>query len=187
MAATAFAGALLAFALPFGMVSSCGGGEVRFTGVELATYSVPGESTSDRELAADVERSSSHFAIGALLAAAAGLVLLALGLGGAGVCAWIGLVAMQLLLYGITFTSDGSDLYEGYLLSLLGFAVAGVVCLAGWIRARRKRGTSASPALAWALTVVLPPVGLIVSAVLAGFVWLVRRVAGWLRAEPEAA
>jgi len=86
---------MLAFALPFGVVSSCDGPDVRLTGVELATFSVPADSGSERELAREVEQSASPFAL-ALVPAAAGLGLLALRRAGVGACTWVALVAIQL-------------------------------------------------------------------------------------------
>lgn len=187
VAATALAGAMLAFALPFGMVSSCDGPEVRFTGAELATFSAPADSSSEQELARDVERHGSPLALVAVVAAAAGLGLVVLGRAGAGACTWIGLVAIQLLAVAIAVASDGSDLFEGYLLSLLGFLVAGTACLAAWIRARRRRGRSAWLPLAWGLAALAPPLGLVVSAALAAAVWVVRLVGERVRARPAAA
>jgi hypothetical protein len=183
--ATALVGALLSFALPFGAVSSCDGAEVRFTGADLVTYSVPGESGSDRELAAEVEDFASLFAIGAVAAAAAGLVVLALGLPGIGVCAALGIVAIQLVAYGIAFASDDADLLRGYGLSILGFAVAGLACLAAAIDARDARDQSVWRPLAAALAVLVPPLGLLLTAVLAALAWLVRRVVGRLRGRPQ--
>jgi len=119
---------MLAFALPFGVVSSCDGPDVRLTGVELATFSVPADSGSERELAREVEQSASPFAL-ALVPAAAGLGLLALRRAGVGACTWVALVAIQLA----------------------------------------------------------APVGLAISATLAAAVWVVRFVAGRVRARPASA
>jgi len=185
LTATFFAGAILAFALPFGAVSSCSGTEVRFTGAELATYSVPGESYSERELATSVERAASPFVLAALAFAGAGLVLLALGRSGVGACAALGVAAIQLVLYGILVASDDSNLFYGYALSLLGFVGAGVVCLVVAVRARRASSRSSWPPYARALAVLLPPLGLVLSGVLSALVWLVRRVRS--RGEPRAA
>ena len=128
-ATTALAGGMLAFALPFGVVSSRDGPEVRCTGAELATFSVPADSGSERELAREVEQSASPFALVALVAAAAGLGRLALRRAGVGACTWVALVAIQLA----------------------------------------------------------APVGLAISATLAAAVWVVRFVAGRVRARPVSA
>ena len=143
-AATSLAGGMLAFALPFGMVSSCDGPEVHFTGAELATFSVPAHSGSERELACEVEQSASPFAFVALVAAAAGLGLLALRRAGAGACTWVALVAIQLAAIALLTAGDASDLLEGYYLSLLGLPLAGLPCLAGWIRSLRARRAGAT-------------------------------------------
>lgn len=184
-AATSLAGGMLAFALPFGMVSSCDGPEVHFTGAELATFSVPAHSGSERELAREVEQSASPFAFVVLVAAAPGLGRLALRRAGA--CTWVALVAIQLAAIALLTAGDASDLLEGYYLSLLGLTLAGLSCLAGWIRSRRRRGASAWAPLAWGLAALAPPVGLAVSATRAAAVWVVRFVARRERARPASA
>ncbi len=141
--ATVFAGAALAFALPFGAVSSCDGEEVRFTGVELATFTVPPDEGTGGTLHMDVERNSGLFALLALVAAVSGILLALLGRGGGGICASFGIVAMQLLLWAVLFTSDGgSELFFGYWISLLLLVLAAVAHLVLTVRARRRRGDS---------------------------------------------
>lgn len=184
VAITAFAGAILAFALPFGAVSSCDGAEVRFTGVDLVTRSVPGETPADAELAKRVESDTWLFAGCALLAAVAGIVLVLLGIPRSGLCAGLGLVSMQLLLYAIVLASDDGKLRGGFGLAMLAFAVAGAAALVESIRSRWSRGDSAWPALGWTLAVILPPLGLLVSASLAVLVWVARRLRSALRASP---
>src|SRR3990170_2093696 len=107
LSGTAFAAAILAFTLPFGLVSSCDGAEVRFTGAELATFSVPADDRQDAELRDSLEHSASPFAIAALVAAGFGLVLSILGRPGVGVSAASGLVAIQLLFYALFAVADG--------------------------------------------------------------------------------
>ena len=103
------------------------------------------------ELAREVEQSASPFAFVALVAAAAGLGLLALRRAGAGACTWVALVAIQLAAIALLTAGDASDLLEGYYLSLLGLSLAGLACLAGWIRSGPRRGASAWAPLAWGL------------------------------------
>ena len=94
LSATAFAAAALAFMLPFGVVSSCDGAEVHFTGTELVTFSVPADDAQDVELRGSLERGAGPFALAALIGTALGLVLSILGRPGAGRCAALGVVAM---------------------------------------------------------------------------------------------
>jgi len=174
LSGTAFAAAILAFTLPFGLVSSCDGGEVRFTGAELATFSVPAADAQDAELRDSLEHGAGPFAIAALVAAGFGLVLLILGRPGAGVAAAIGLVAIQLVLYAIVAVADDGDLFVGYWLALLSFVVAAAVCLIRDIRARRRSRRSVWPAIGYAVAVVLPPLGLVVAGSVAFIAMLTR-------------
>jgi hypothetical protein len=180
LSTTAFAAAAVAFMLPFGLVSSCDGAEVRFTGTELVTYSVPA-GTSDADLRDTLERRAGPFATAALLAAAVGLALSILGRSGAGVCAGAGLVAMQLLLYAIVTASDGSDLFIGFGLALCSFAAVGVVSLIRVLRARRRVGRTLWPPIGKAVAVLLPPVGLAVAGIAAVVVLLTRAALRGLR------
>ena len=128
--ATAFAGAVLAFTLPFGTVSSCDGEEVRFTGAELVTFSVPPDDTYSGTLHEDVERQNSALALMTLLAALGGLVLTVAGRAGGGICASIGLFAIQLLAWAVLLTSDGgSTLLVGFWVALVSLAAAAAVHL----------------------------------------------------------
>jgi len=140
---TAFAAAALAFALPFGAVSSCGGEEVRFTGVELATFTVPPDTETEGTLHTEVERNAGFFAFLALVAAVSGAVLALLGRGGGGICASLAIVALQLVLWAVLLTSDGgSELFIGYWLSLLLLVLVATAHLVRTVRARRRRGDS---------------------------------------------
>jgi hypothetical protein len=141
LSATAFTGAVLAFALPFGTVANCDGEEVRFTGAELATFTVPPDPSTSGTLHADVERNAGVLAFALLLAAALGLVLAIVGRPRGGICAGFGLVAAQLLGLAILITGDaGGTPAAGFGLALLSFAVAGVVHLVDAVRARRRTG-----------------------------------------------
>lgn len=141
LSATAFTGAVLAFALPFGTVANCDGEEVRFTGAELATFTVPPDPSASGTLHTDVERNAGLLAFAALLAAALGLVLAIAGRPRGGICAGFGLVAAQLLGLAILITGDaGGTPAAGFGLALLSFAVAGVVHLVDAVRERRRVG-----------------------------------------------
>jgi hypothetical protein len=111
VAASAFAGAILAFTLPFGAVSGCDGQEVRFTGVELATFDVAPDRryTFDRTLHGEVERNGSVLAIAVLLAAVLGLALSAANRSGWRACTIAGPVAIQVFAWTLALASDGED------------------------------------------------------------------------------
>jgi hypothetical protein len=187
LSGAAFAAAILAFTLPFGLVSSCDGGEVRFTGAELATFSVPADDAQDAELRDSLEHGAGLFAIAALVAAAFGLVLSILGRPGAGVSAAIGLVATQLVLYAIVAVADDGDLFVGYWLALISSVVAAAVCLIRDIRARRRSRRSLLPAIEYAVAVLLPPVGLVVASAIALIAILTRSARRGLHPRRSAA
>jgi hypothetical protein len=138
LAATAFAGAVLAFALPMGAVSNCDGEEVRFSGLELVTASVPPSESAPGTLHEDVERHASVFAVAALLACFLGLAFGLAGRAGGGAWASTGLIATQLLGGAILLTGTaGGSLLAGYWLLLLLLGVAGIAYLR--VAARRRR------------------------------------------------
>ena len=138
---TAFAAAALAFTLPFGAVSSCDGEEVRFTGVQLATFNVPPDDSVHGNLEVQVERNAGALALGALLAAVLGLVFAVTGRAGGGICAALGLLAMQLLAWAVLFTSDGgSSLFAGFWIALVSLAIAAALHLVLVLRLRRRLG-----------------------------------------------
>jgi hypothetical protein len=167
---TAFAGVVLAFLLPFGSVSSCGSGEeVRFTGIELATARVPADPAAGSTLHEDVEGDASVLALIALVAAVTGLGLAAAARKGGGLCAGAGLLALQLLVWVGMASWDVFDLYEGFWLSLLAFATAGVTHLVVGVRARRRKGRrSWTYALRSATLALLPTLALVALVVVAG-------------------
>ena len=83
--ATTFVGAMLAFALPFGTGSSCEGEEVRFTGAQLAAFSVPPDGSTTGTLHVEVESNAGPFAIVVLLVASLGVLYAVRGLAGGGI------------------------------------------------------------------------------------------------------
>ena len=134
-----FAAAVVAFALPFGLVSNCDGDEeVEFTGVELVTQRVPSDGGDLHE---GVEDNAGAPATLLALAALVGLGLSVAARRGGGICAVIGLIAAQVLAVAIVASASGSSsLLVGYWLALGGTAVAGVAHLVAGIGARRAAG-----------------------------------------------
>jgi hypothetical protein len=175
---SAFAAVAIAFALPFGAVSSCDEEEVRFTGVQLVTFDVPPDREHGGELHVAVERRASLLALAALAIAVGGVALTVLRRKGAGWCAAAGLATIQLVAYAIGTASDSADLFIGYGIGLAGFALAGLLLLANELGARVEAGRSIWPPLALAVAVVLPPLG--AGVVLA--LWLLSLLARTLRA-----
>lgn len=183
LSATAFAAAALAFMLPFGVVSSCDGAEVHFTGTELVTFSVPADDAQDVELRGSLERGAGPFALAALIGTALGLVLSILGRPGAGRCAALGVVAMQLSLYAMVLVSDDGDLFVGFWLALASFVVAGLVSLIREVRGRGRARRSVWPPIGYGVAVLLPPIGLVVAGSVALIVWLARAI--WRAVHPR--
>jgi hypothetical protein len=169
LSATAFLTAVLAFGLPFGTVSSCDGEQVQFTGVQLATFDVPPDPGQGGTLHQDVERNGSLPAIAVLVISVLGLGIALAGRRGAGICASLGLVFMQLLAWAILLTSDGgSDLYIGFWLTLVSLAAAAILHLVLLLRERKRLGRSVwRPALGRVTLVLLPTLGPIVVALVA--------------------
>jgi hypothetical protein len=117
----------------------------------------------------DTEHAVGPFAIAVLLVAAAGLGLAIVGLRGTGICAAALIVATQLLGYAIVSVSDGgSEFFVGLWLTLALAVAAGAVLLGAEISTRRRAGASVWWLVALAVAVVLPPLGLVVVAI----VWL---------------
>jgi len=183
LSGTAFAVAALAFTLPFGVVSSCDGAEVEFTGTELVAFSVPADDAQDAELRDSLERGAGPFALAALLGTALGLVLSVLDRPGAGRCAALGVVAMQLVLYAMVIVSDDGDLFVGYWLALASFVVAGLVSLIREVRGRLRVRRSGWPPIGYGMAVLLPPIGLVVAGSVALIVWLARTM--WRAVHPR--
>jgi hypothetical protein len=185
---SAFALACIAFTLPFGTVASCDGSEVRFTGVELATFSVEVEQSGDPELRDSVEKNAGLLALATLACAAAGLVLTSFALRGAGPSAAVGLAGTQVLFFAILASGDaGGDVRAGYWLALAAFVVAALACLVHEIQARRRHGRTVLPAVFLATAVVLPPLGLAVAVLAAALVWMARRLGLRARSGPAPA
>jgi hypothetical protein len=147
---TAFLAVALAFALPFGAVASCDGEEVRFTGIELATFDVEPDDSQSGTLHETVERNASVLAISVLVAAAFGLGLTLVARPGAGIAASLGLVTLQILGVVILVSADGAtSLLAGYWLAFVAMAVAGGTYLVQGVKARRRK---AVPSVRWAVS-----------------------------------
>lgn len=147
--AVLFAAAALAFLLPFGTVS-CGGEEVAFTGLQLATMQVPPDPKAapdpDGGLAAEIEVEAGAWAFLALVLVAGGLgSALVRGCGG-GFAFGSTLSLLILLFSGATSYADVS-VRGGFWLALASVVSAGVLRVAVRLRARRRRKRSAAPAL----------------------------------------
>jgi hypothetical protein len=158
LSATAFAGAALAFALPFGVASSCDGEEVHFTGSQLATFTVPPDPERSGVLHEDLERNAGLLAAIALLASCLGLGVAVLNRAGGGICASVGLLGMQLLAWGIGLTADGgSSLLSGFWIALGSLAAAGLLHLILALRRRRLAGRRRWPYALGRCVLVLAP------------------------------
>ncbi len=154
---------LSAFLLPFGLVSSCDGAEVRFTGAELATFEVHADR-EDEDLRDELEAQAGPFALALLAAAFVGLVLSAFGASGVAPCAAVGVVLVQLLFYAILATGDGSDFFVGFWVVLGALITSVAVALVTAVRTRRHAGMSSWALAGYAVAVILPPIGLVLAA-----------------------
>ena len=150
---TLFAAAALAFMLPFGTVS-CDGDEVSFTGVELATYQVDAYASSV-DLRDDVE-SNGWLALVALVASLTGLAFGAAGRRGGGVCASIGVLAMQLLFVSGVSSLATVEARAGYWLALISMGAAGIYLLVVRFHERRRQRTRIWPSVVAAVLIALP-------------------------------
>jgi hypothetical protein len=159
-----FATVLVAFALPFGAVSSCGGDEkVRFTGAQLATFRVQSDGGDLHDV---VERNAGGLAAAVALAALVGLGLSLQGRRGGGICSVLGLIAMQALAVAIVASATGSSsLFVGYWLALAGMGAAGLAHLVAGVSARRSAGRRAWSWATIRVLVALSPTLLLAGAV----------------------
>jgi hypothetical protein len=138
-----FALICVCFVLPFATVS-CDGAETSFTGLQLATWTVPAggqvsESDCSSDISAYVEDDGSAYAAIALLIAVLGLVLGLVGKAkGPGWCGAGGLIATLLIgLKGFEPLGPSVTFRVGYWLILLLFFV--VICLHAAQAMRRRR------------------------------------------------
>ena len=171
----AFAVALLGFLLPFGTVG-CDGEQVEVTGVELATYRVPGaerDRSGEPNLAQEMEDDGGWVALLALVAAAVGLALAAAARGWWGLVSLVGLAAVLAL--PLIAAGELADvwIHVGFVLAVVGFSVAGCT------RASTGRSGDATPASTGGRTGSPRPRSC--SRVPSS------RLAGWRRARPREA
>ena len=150
--ATLFVAALLGFLLPFGTVSC--GTPVTFTGLQLATASVP--EVDDAALAGDIEHNGSAVAAIALACVAVGLALVVAGARGAGPAAVLGMLALLLLPWICMGSLADFELHEGYMLSVGSLAAVALLRRAEAFTARRSAGRRAWPAVVPGVLLVLP-------------------------------
>jgi hypothetical protein len=142
LSATAFLAAILAFGLPFGVVSSCGGEQVHFTGVQLATFDVHPDRSQGGTLNRDVEHSGSLLAIAVVVSALFGLGVALSGRRGGGICAALGVVFMQLLGWSIVANVDAAKFLVGFWLALGSLLAAAILHLIVLLRERQRLGRS---------------------------------------------
>jgi len=139
------AGAMLCFVLPFGTVSCSEDETVRVTGVQLATFSVPGATSDDSgepNFAQQVEDEGSVLALVALLAALGGLafaVLRPLRRGWPCALAFVALGALLLDLGNATLVELATvELHVGFIGTTALLTAVLVGNLVGAIRGRRR-------------------------------------------------
>lgn len=144
--------ALLGFLLPFATVSC--GTPVTFTGLELATASVPSDGTDEREFADLIESNGTLVAAIGLGAIAIGLALVAAGLGGWGVAAATGLLALLLLPWLAALAEF--EVHTGYVLSVGSLVVAAGIRRVDSVERRRAQGRRVWPAVLVGLALATP-------------------------------
>ena len=150
---TLFAAAALAFLLPFGTVS-CDGDVVSFTGFELATYQVDADASSV-DLRDDVE-SNGSLALVALAASLTGLAFGAAGRRGGGLCASLGVLAMQLLFLSGVSSLATVEVRAGYWFALFFMGAAGIHLLVVRFAERRRQRMRIWPPVVGAVLMALP-------------------------------
>jgi len=151
---TLFVAAALAFLLPFGTVS-CDSDEVSFTGLELATYQVDADSSS-ADLRADVESEAGWLALIALAASLTGVFFAAVGRRGGGICASVGLLAMQLLFLSAAASLATVEVRAGFWLTLIALGAVSIHLLAIRLGERRRLRTKLWPSILGAVLMALP-------------------------------
>lgn len=152
--ATLFVVALLGFLLPFATVSC--GTPVTFTGLELATASVPADGDDEREFADEVESNGTLVAALALGAIGIGLGLVAARLGGWGVAAVAGLLALLLLPWIAALGLADFELHEGYVLSAGALAVVAGIRRVESVERKRAQERRVWPAVLAGLALATP-------------------------------
>jgi hypothetical protein len=111
-----FVAALLGFLLPFATVSC--GTPVTFTGLQLATATIPADGADEKEFADEIESTGAVLAAGALGAVVIGLGLVAGHIRGWGVAAVTALLALLMLPWLASAELAEFELHEGYVLSV---------------------------------------------------------------------
>ena len=150
--------ALLGFLLPFATVSC--DTPVTFTGVQLATASVP--ERDDAELARDIEQNGTVVAAIALVCVALGFGLVLAGVRGFGAAAVLGLLALLLLPWICIGSLADFELHEGYMLSVGSLAAVAALRRVHSFTARRNAGRRAWPAVILGVLLALPLVATVI-------------------------
>ncbi len=152
--AALFVAALLGFLLPFATVSC--GTPVTFTGLQLATSTIPADGADEREFADEIESIGTVPAAVALGAVVIGLVLVAGRIGGWGVAAVTALLALLILPWLAGAELAEFELHEGYVLSVGALtAIAGIRRVESFDR-RRARRRRRWPAILAGVALALP-------------------------------
>ena len=150
--ATLLVAALVGFLLPFATVSC--GTPVTFTGLELATASVPAQGQDEHEFADVIESDGTLVGAIALVAVALALGLVALGLRGWGAAAATGMLALLLLPWLAALAAF--EIHAGYVISTGALAVAvGIERVASFARRRTQR-RRAWPAVVAGIVLAVP-------------------------------
>ena len=147
-----FVTALLGFLLPFATVSC--GTPVTFTGLQLATASVP--EHDDPELARDIEHNGTIVAAVALVCVALGLGFVVAGVRGFGAAAVLGMLSLLLLPWICIGSLADFELHEGYVLSVGSLAIVALLRRRTSFRTRREAGRRAWPAVVVGVLLALP-------------------------------
>lgn len=149
-----FVGALLGFLLPFATVSC--GTPVTFTGVQLATATIPASGADERELADEIEGTGAVLAAAALGAVAVGLGLVAARIRGWGVAAVSALLALLALPWLASAELAEFELHEGYVLSVGSLVVIAGIRRVESVDRRRARHRRRWPAVLAGVALALP-------------------------------
>ncbi len=157
---TLLALALIGFLLPFATVSC--GTPVSFTGLELATATVP--TDDDAELARDIEHNGTAVAALALSLVVLAVVLLAAGARRWGAAAVLGMLALLLLPWICLGSLANFELREGYMLSVGSLAAVAGLRRADSFTARRAASRRAWPAVALGVLLAVPLVATVLLA-----------------------
>ena len=152
--ATLLVAALLGFLLPFATVSC--GTPVTFTGLQLATATIPSEGIDDTEFAGEVESNGSTVAALALGLVVLALVLLLVQVPVWSVAALAGLVGVLLLPWIATWQMADFELHVGYLATVGALAAVQGLRRVDAVRRRRRLRRRVWPAVVTGVLLAIP-------------------------------